>query len=425
MKQMRVLTLIGVVAALTMPLLPFAAAQSETPESCPEIVQLALDNVDALCGMLGEGEACYGHVLVDATPHFGVEELNFSREGDIEELLRLRAIRLSPMDTLNGLWGVALMKMRAYMDYADPEPVTFLLFGDIDIENKTERNATIEVTATAYSNVRLRPNANTGVIGVLQPGETTWANGRSENNEWVRVSLPDTGRIGWTYVPNLRSDAPIDSLTVTAADGPYFGPMQAFFLRSGVNDSACPESPQSGLLIQTPEGVAEVTLLVNEVNIQLQATAYVQADPGGDMTIGVLSGSGWVEAGGVYQPIFAGSQVSIPLGANLTYSGAPRPPEPYDADILTGLPLNLLDTPIEPAPPISQALLNRLMRQAEEQLIIELGGIPTGTSTTNPTGSDDGTTPADGLPPGLGGVAPPGMGGTPPGQGGTPPGQSR
>lgn len=425
MKHMRVLTLAWVVAALMMSLSPFAAAQSETPDNCPEIVQLALDNVDALCGMLGEGQACYGHVLVDASPHVGVEALNFSQEGDIEELLRLRAIRLSPMDTLSGMWGVALMKLRAYMDYADPEPVTFLLFGDIDIENRVERNAMIEVTATAPSNVRLRPNASTGVIGVLQPGQATMANARSENSEWVRVALPDTGRVGWTYVPNLRSDDPIDSLSIASATGPYFGPMQAFFLRSGVNDAACPESPQSGLLIQTPEGVAEVTLLVNEVNIQLQATAYVQADPGGDMTIGVLSGSGWVEAGGVYQPIFAGSQVTIPLGQNLVYSGAPQPPVPYDSALLTGLPLALLDTPIEPAPPISQALLDSLLRQAELELIAELGGT---TSTTNPTtegGETTGTTPTDGLPPGLEGVVPPGMGGIPPGQGGTPPGQAK
>ncbi|MBN2471048.1 MAG: SH3 domain-containing protein [Anaerolineae bacterium] len=424
MKRMRVLPFIWVVAALMMPLLPYAAAQSGTPESCPEIVQLALDNVNALCGILGEGEACYGHVLVDATPHFGIDDLNFSQEGDIEELLKLRAIRLSPMDTLSGQWGVAMMKLRAYMDYADPEPVTFLLFGDIDIENNIERNAMIDITAVAYSNVRLRPSANAGVIGVLPPGQTTWANGRSENNEWVRVALPDSGRVGWTYVPNLTSDEPIESLSIATADGPYFGPMQAFFLRSGVDDAACPESPQSGLLIQTPEGVAEITLLVNEVNIQLQATAYVQADPGGDMTIGVLSGSGWVEAGGVYQPIFAGSQVTIPLGEDLVYSDAPQPPEPYEAETLTGLPLELLDTPIEPAPPISQTLLDSLLAQAEEALIAELTGTsPSSTTTGDSTG--EGATAPDGLPPGLEGVVPPGMGGTPPGQGGTPPGLTK
>ena len=419
----RVIIVAWMVAALILPASTSVSAQSGTgnPDSCPQIVQLALDNVDTLCGTLEEGQACYGHVLIDVTPHTGIDELAFNEEGDIEELLKLKAIRLSPMDPLRGLWGVALMKLRAYMTYADPEPVTFLLFGDVDIQNNVTRNETIDVTAIAYSNVRLRPSPNAGVIGVLQPGEITAANGRTENSEWVRVSLPETGRVGWTYVPNLRSEQSIESLEIVDANGPYFGPMQAFFLSSGVDDAGCPESPQSGLLIQTPEGVAEVTLLVNEVNIQLQATAYIQADPGGDMTIGLLSGQGWVEAGGTYQPVFAGSQVRIPLGEDLVYSGEPLPPEPYDAELLTGLPLNLLDTEIVPADPISLEDLANLLREATDELMAELGLEPSdfGSTDTSSGGNEPNT------PPGLNGALPPGQGGTPPGQGGIPPGQSK
>lgn len=421
---LRILIITSVLTLLVIPATtPSITAQSEETESCPQIVQLALDNVTDLCGLVGDNQACYGHVLVDAQPQVGVANFSFEEEGDIEELTNLQAIRLSPMDMVKGVWGVAVLKLRAYMQYTDPEVVTFLLFGDADIENRVNRVESIEVAATAYSNVRLRPSPNAGVLGVLAPGTTTEANGRTEDGMWVRVILPENGRVGWTYVPNLNTDADIDTLEIVDGNASYFGPMQAFTLRSGINDSACPESPQSGMLIQTPEGLAEVTLLVNEVSIQLQATAFVQADPGGEMSVGVLSGQGWVEANGVRQPVFAGTQVRIPISEDLTSTAAPTGPEPYELADLSGLPLALLDNPVEVSNPLSAAEIARLLTDALVEGTINSSINGTTSDSTTGTTSDDAT--QTGLPPGLDGVAPPGQGGTPPGQGGEPPGQSK
>ncbi len=420
----RILAISGVLAVLG---LLWAAgpawSQSEEPASCPQIVQLALDNSEQFCAALGDDEACYGHVRVEAVPQDGVEAFKFAEEGDIEALINVKSIRLSPMDLINGSWGVALMRMRAYMQYSEPEPVTFLLFGDVDVENGGTRVAFMDVTTVAATNVRLRPSANAGVIGVLPAGTTTEANGRLEDSSWLRVVLPESGRVGWAYAPNLTSEEAIEDLNIVDAQASYFGPMQAFFVRSGVDDAACPESPQSGLLIQTPEGVAEVSLLVNEVSIALRATAYMQADPGGDMTIGVLDGYGWVEAGGQRQPIFAGTQVRVPLGEDLISSGVPSQPEPYSLSTLAALPLSLLGTPVTVADPLSADRIASLLNQ-----VATSGGtlaeVLNGTAFT----ADDSSTTADGgttseLPPGLEGAAPPGQGGTNPGDGGTPPGQ--
>ena len=52
------------------------------------------------------------------------------------------------------------------------------------------------------------------------------------------------------------------------AEEPLYNPMQAFYFQSGV-DAMCPAAPDSGMLIQTPEGVGEVTFLINEVDISL------------------------------------------------------------------------------------------------------------------------------------------------------------
>jgi len=416
---------VGMIIAVLLILQPAPALQAQSggtaASACPQIVEVALATTNQLCERIGENQACYGHVLVDALPqeHVQLENFSFSREGDIAELLDLKTIRLSPMDLENGLWGVALMSLRAYMRYASPQLVTFLLFGDVEISDRAERTPTIDVTVATSTpvNVRLGPSPDVGVIGILQPGQTVSAKARLADNSWLRVALPESNRIGWTYAANLTTDEDINSLPVADTWAPYYGPMQAFYFRSGVDDAACPESPESGLLIQTAEGVAEVTLLVNEVSIQMSATAYLQAVPGGQMTVGVLDGWAVVEAGGRQQPVFAGTQVSIPLGDNLIPTAPPAAPTPYDLAAFQSLPLSLLGGPVTVAEPPETGLIAQLL-----EAVADAGGVISSTSVA--AAAESASNPGA-LPPGLEGQVPPGQGGTAPGQGGTPPGQGK
>ena len=57
-------------------------------------------------------------------------------------------------------------------------------------------------------------------------------------------------------------------------------PMQAFYLRTGIGDVACEEAPESGLLIQTPDGIDEVTFNVNGVDVQVGSTVLFQTEEG-------------------------------------------------------------------------------------------------------------------------------------------------
>ncbi len=418
---------VGGIVAVLLILAPLPTLQAQsggtTTGACPQIVEIALATTNQLCERLGVNQACYGHVLVDALPqdHVPPERFSFTREGDIAELLDLKTIRLSPMDLESGLWGVALMNLRAYMQYASPQPVTFLLFGDVEINNRVEPAPTIQVTVATRTpvNVRLGPSPEVGVIGILQPGQTVTAKARLADNSWLRVALPDSDRVGWTYAANLTTDEDINTLNVVESWAPFYGPMQVFYFRSGVNDAACPESPQSGLLIQTAEGVAEVTLLINEVNIQMSATAYLQAEQGGQMTMSVLDGWAVVEAAGRQQPVFAGTQVSIPLGDDLIPTAPPSPPAPYDLTLFQALPLSLLGSPVTVANPMQVSQISQML-----EAVAEAGGvISSATVAAAAESAASGSSPA--LPPGLDGAAPPGQGGTAPGQGGTPPGQTK
>src|SRR5690606_39586831 len=100
----------------------------------------------------------------------------------------------------------------------------------------------------------------------------------------------------------------------------------------------CQEAPNSGLLIQTPEGEAEVTLLMNEANIQLRATAYVQAQAGENMTVYVIEGEATIEADGEERTLISGTSLTVPLNADGEVDGPPTEPEPYDMTQLQALP---------------------------------------------------------------------------------------
>jgi hypothetical protein len=137
-------------------------------------------------------------------------------------------------------------------------------------------------------------------------------------------------------------------------DTSEFGAMQAFYFRSGMDDRPCEAAPDSGILIQTPEGVGEITLLVNEVVIDLGSTAYLQAEAGNQMVISVVEGEGTVTAFETSVSVPAGTSVSVPLDENGVASGAPQAAQAYDDAELESLPIELLAEEISIAPALEQ-----------------------------------------------------------------------
>ncbi|MFW5748539.1 MAG: SH3 domain-containing protein [Chloroflexota bacterium] len=450
--------------------------QDENDDTCPVIVQTALDAVAEACEPAGRNQACYGHILLAAEPHADVSRFEFEETGDLVNVGDLASLALSPMDTETGAWGVALMRLQANLpDTLPGQNVTFLVFGNSEIRNAvtptgapaTTESTPVEIEAVIQSNssinVRAQPSTNSAVIDILRPNATITADGRDSAGRWIRVILPD-GDSGWIFsdllsidgdlaalavvddlridrlslgqeiegtisdesptdeyrfegqegdiidIRMLRASGDLDTLLVLQgpdgdeiasndddpelgltgsvinafrlpADGTYtvlasrYGaedgfteggytllvaydeaayihPMQAFYFQSGIGDAACEEAPQSGLLIQSPAGVGEVRLLVNEVRFDLGSTAFLQAQPDDSLRIAIIEGIGRAESFGEAMIVPAGSFVTVPMDANLVASGPPSAPEPYDPDTLLPLPLNALEREIEVAEPI-------------------------------------------------------------------------
>jgi hypothetical protein len=245
--------------------------------TCPTIVQTALETTDSACEDTGRNQACYGNVRLEVEAREGVAPFTFEQQGDRVDLAAVRSLMLSSMNESTREWGVALMKLQADLpDTLPGQNVTFLLFGDVEIENAVD-------------------------------------------------------------------------------DGDSRNPMQAFRFQTGIGDSVCSNAPDSGILIQTPEGAGRVMLTANGVDITLSSTAYLQAEAGHEMVINLLEGQAEVEAQGVVEVVTAGQQVSVPIDTNLQAAGPPGTSHPYNLPTLQALPVSHLEQTVTIAPNASGA----------------------------------------------------------------------
>lgn len=254
---------------------------SSAQDTCPTRIEDALDQVDRLCNETRRNQACYGNVYLEAElrTDYGFEI--FANEGDIVNVAALSTLDLSPYDPDTGAWGVALMQLQANIPNTLPgQNVTFLLFGDVSLENVAEDG----------------------------------------------------------------TDAP----------------MQAFYLQTGIGDSPCAEAPESGLLVQTPAGVTDISFNINGVDVAVGSTVLFQVEAEDEMIVTTVEGTAGLRMDESWFPVLAGTRVRLPVDNRLRPSGMPDYPESYADTPLDRLPLRLLDREIEIERPLDEDTLERL-----------------------------------------------------------------
>lgn len=318
---------------------------------CSELVKTALQATNDVCEATGRNSACYGHLKLQAEPQPGFGPFSFDKVGDTVSVAHLNSLKLSPMDMQNGTWGVALLRLQADIPDDKPQNVNLLLFGDVEVQNLAPDPVLIDVTMNSAGNVNVRrdPENTAFVMGTLTDGQSVTARGRSEDNSWIYIDFPgEEDQKGWVRRSFIRTDEDLDTLNVVEPNLSQYGPMQAFYLKTGSKQTSCEEAPNDGLLVQTPEGIAEVRLWINEVKIRLGSTAFIQSSPGNKMTIKTLEGAAHVEALGVEQVAVAGTGVTVQLNSHSGASAPPSAPKVYTATEVENLPVDNLDRVIVP-----------------------------------------------------------------------------
>ncbi|MBZ0274548.1 MAG: SH3 domain-containing protein, partial [Anaerolineae bacterium] len=331
-----------------------AAAQTD----CPAFAGDVLEHVAALCGDVGQNQLCYGSPSVTVTPAADASDFAFGQPGDRVGVGAVQALQLSPFNLDESAWGVVVMDVQANLP--PDQSASYVLFGDVAVDNLgTAIQMEAHVATGNPINARSIPSTRGSVVAILNADASLTVNGRSAGGDWLRVQLDD-GSTGWVAAYLLQSDADFAALEIADSDTTGYTPMQAITLKTGAGDTGCAEAPDSGLLVQTPEGDAGITLQVNGVDMQLSGTALLRADADRGLVVNLLEGTGTLHALDKSMIVPAGAVVSVPLDTNLQVNGAPFSPIPYNPENLQGLPLSLLRRPIEVIEPLTVREINRM-----------------------------------------------------------------
>lgn len=161
-------------------------------------------------------------------------------------------------------------------------------------------------------------------------------------------------------------------VTIENASSDEQSPMQAFYLRTGIGDAACEEAPESGLLVQTPDGVDEVTFNINGVDVQVGSTVLFQtewqSDEQTDLLVSTVEGSAALQYDGESYPAVEGTQMRMPLNEQLLPVGLPELPVAYAEARLARLPINHLPRRIQMAAPMLAENIDTLQMRIQNGL---------------------------------------------------------
>lgn len=338
-----------------------------TDYQCTNIAIAAAQNAENSCAGSANNSVCYGNDGIVVTSN-GVTDFDFNQRGDVLDIRQVERLRLLNTDYFANEWGISVVKAKATLPEEIIGYVPIWLFGDVDITPLT--NVSVTVTTRRRANVRLGSTANSALIGVIPRGEVIESYGVYLNEDgeyWLRVEytpptptprfIPDGANVeplvvdaspisGW--ISNFTVLEDVRRIPQLQPNGERFGSLYAFKFASGVDDRPCAYAPESGMIIQTPEEAETVNFLINEVDIRIGSTVFIQATPGGFMRIYVLDGDVEVRAGGVEQVVPVGSYVLIPLDENGIASGKVVFPQQYSYNDLLTLQtiLNNLPDPI-------------------------------------------------------------------------------
>jgi hypothetical protein len=150
-------------------------------------------------------------------------------------------------------------------------------------------------------------------------------------------------------------------------------PMQAVRLETRVGGPDCDDAPPNGLLVQTPHGVGRVLLRINGVDVSLGSTVFFTAQPNAYLNISTIEGSALVHAEGKWSAALPGTQVRVPMSADMEPAGPPSLPEAYVFEEMVTLPISTLQRPVVVQPPLDEPQLQTLQQQVHDGVLPEVG----------------------------------------------------
>lgn len=321
--------------------------------TCPTLQINALDTIANFCGEQSANTLCFGSPTTSVTYTDDADDsVRFSVSGDS---IALNSIDWFSTSSEANTWGTTRAYLQAYAPNSlQEQPATMVLFGNVVLFNQgtegiTFQTADVDVTSPQGANIRQAPSADARLIEPVMRGTILKAIGLSDDASWVQV-YTDRDTVGWVSTIAI-SDGFVGLPTVSPDDElpTLIAPMQAFSFQSGISDAACDGVPSSGILLQASNGETSTEFYINGVTLQLNGTAYLQAQPEAGMLIHITDGTGRIFALEGEEKVNAGYVSRVLLDVddddNLYPIESPTVPLVYDYQDLLNLPIDLLSNP--------------------------------------------------------------------------------
>ena len=342
-------------------LLGFGSALAQ--DICEVPIQTTLDH----CVGMRFGETCYGYDSMDISLHPGhpvlenPDRARFLPNGALLPTDALSRLQTAPIDPDQKTWGIALI---AIQDQINEDSSTLFLIaqGDVRLQDMSREISGLEdctvMPASNNMNVRQEPSVDTATVGTLPLGASLPITGRSEDEAWWWVELPDDAGNGWIFAEFVEATCEIDDVPIISGEGEVidanrrYQSMQAVQLQTGTAPNAC-ALPDS--LIAQSQG--PVPLWVNKSTIMLDGTVVLRTDPDGALLVESLDGSALIERGTVGHMAIPGTVVRVPVVAERPIPEddeeaipTPQPAQAYDEEAVANMPNTLLPQFVEIPP---------------------------------------------------------------------------
>jgi hypothetical protein len=325
--------------------------------TCPAQVAAAFNATRLICENLQDGQACLGNGIAEATAR--TEGAALAQPADRRAITDFTSLRLRTLDTENGLLTVVAARPRMLTVNNQLVNVLMIAFGDVtvtddaDVVQEVAGQRTGRVIADFGLNIRRRPDGGADLLWQLRPGESVTVTGRLADRSWVRVIIPNGfGTPGWVYAPYLEVAGGIETVPVVDVNTPAptpvpqqtpeFTNMQALLVSSRDVDPSCADAPNSGLLLQSPDGLSSrVRTRINKVIVEFNGTLFIRSQPNGNFSAIVLEGEARFIADGFRSEAVSGFEVIVSVDGQSQAISAPVP-DSYDASLVRNLPVSLL-----------------------------------------------------------------------------------
>lgn len=216
--------------------------------TCPQIVAQALESVSEMCADTGPNSVCYGHQPAAGSSPDG-PVTGFDAPGAQLKLSTLHTLQTGGLDTKNGDWGITLI--RAQTSLPEDQQVTFLIFGDTELELLDEqmKNFTVNTGRPALGCAEMPPS---GLIVQVPHGQTAIFSANGVTITASSTLILQAQPVGLMAINVLEGSATVEAQAIARTIPAGYS---ARITMSAALDAVSPPSP--------PERIPDLAALVN------------------------------------------------------------------------------------------------------------------------------------------------------------------